>query len=1131
MDKRAAMPNLDTTLSLAKTPADNQLPPYGKFYHSSFSNRKLPFRYSKLAYGLSVCLMTQTFVSAVAHAAEPVKPTDLPKEQNDPNLGKSQIQTQEQLEEALIALKLRKAVEQGIIDPSVLEDYQRETLNSPVPRPNSQKKTNVANNSTNQATNRPNESTEDTFKRVFSDSRLQTDSAAGNRLANAPVMQSPQQIDQALSQVATQVSHDFQKPVARLDSTEPPLGFDTNLDATTQINPTNKQTLGITDEAVTEEQLKGTQPVYQAKDVAVNPNTAQAKAAENAARQAVKNTAIGQVDNQVKKASGEITDDVVVGAKQNGAADSSINPDDYLPEYQNDPNHDLTAIDTEDYPEDSNNSEAKPGFIKGLYNRLFNDGYAGLPRIKATIYRQQEDGNSQSKSKLIKVDKNTQPATNIKAAMENITVESISDFTAVTPKLHQEALNAAQAVGYYDIKLSFKRIDSDEVAVIIEHLGDPVRVSSRNIDIRGEGKDLPQFKAIQQEAPPSKEDVFNHGVYKQTKQRIETTTDQFGFFDGQWLNKSVDVILPDNTADVDLVYDTGERYHFDKVVFFTIDKETGQLTTDPDKLPVKPELLHQLHKFEVGDKYYAPDVTKFTNDLSATRYFNAINVETIRPNTVGATLGFDNAVKENDSVSNAEQVLNEGSTGSTELDKNGQPLDSQVAGGMGNINEEFKPIEYSVDQETSDKLNEITVKAERLSRLPDDRVLDESEEEAKNLLGKISNAVSDAVKKIFPDEKDPFADTDNLPTDLSKTVLANRKTPQQVAESKAVPLYVFVTADKPRDVDLGIGYGTDTGVRAVARMEHNLINRDGYQAGVSVGASRINKSVNIHASRPWKHPLDDTLTANLSYEQETIDQGKNNLDLDTNTLRAGISRNIRKDEGWNRTYSLRYRLDDLESGVKGPDRENLPVPFNREGANFSQEALLLGYQIDKTVADNATNPTKGWHQYYSVEAGTDKALSDTDMAIARAGVSGVYSFGDMNKHQVIASLDGGYIWANDFEDVPYKLRFFAGGDRSIRGYDYKSLSATEKGYLVGGQVLAVGSTEYNYEFKPGFRGAVFADVGNAYDTNFESETKLGVGFGVRWASPVGMVRVDLAAGVLEDSIPVRLHFFIGSPLQ
>ena len=1136
MDKRAAMPNLDASLLLAKQSTDTQFS-QGHFFDSRCGGRKLPFRPSKLACGLSVCLMAQAFMTTAAHAIEPTKPEGLTKDSQsyDPNLGRSQIQSQDELEEALIALKLKRAVEQGMIDPSVLEDYQRETLNSPVPRPGTQSQVDRATSSQETPNREANESSEAIFDRVFSDRGLQTNENAGNRLANAPVMQSPQQIEQALSQIAPQVSRDFNKPVARLDATEPPLGFDTALDASAQINPSNKETLGIIDEGVTEEQLEGTKPVYEAKDVTVNPDSEQAKSAENAAHQAVKNTAIGKVDNKVKNADTEVTGDMVAEAQQNGAADSGINPDDYLPEYQEDPNNDLTATVIEEQYQDEDDSKAKPGFIKGLYNRFFNDGYAALPRIKAKIYLQQSPATAGSEPQLVKVDKGTQPATNIKAAMENITVESISDFTAVTPKLHQEALNAAQAVGYYDIKLSFKRVDSDEIAVIIERLGDPVRINtSPIIDIRGGGEDLPEFKAIQEDSPLKEGEIFNHGEYKQTKQRIETTRDQFGFFDGQWLNKSVDIILPDNTADVDLVYDTGERYHFDKVVFFTVDKETGQLTTDPDKLPVKAELLHQLHRFEVGDDFYAPDVTRFTNDLSATRYFNSVNVETIRPNTTGATLGFENDDEEDLLTNGDEAQLNGQANGQSsdaiQFDENGKPLDTKA---MNNPawDDEFAPIEYTVDQETSAKLENITTKAERLSRLPDDRVLDESEEKAKSLLGKISNAVSDVVKQVFPDEKDPYSDTSALPDDLSKTVLANRKTPQEVAESKSVPLYVFVTADRPRDVDLGIGYGTDTGVRAVARMEHNLINRDGYQAGISVGASKINKSVNLHASRPWKHPLDDTLNANISYEQETINQGEGTLDLETNTIKGGVTRNIRNEGGWNRTYSVRYRQDQLESGVTGPDRENLPVPFNREGAQFNQEAFLLGYQIDKTVTDNVTNPTKGWHQYYSVEAGTDSVLSDTDMAIARAGVSGVYSFGEQNKHQVVASLDGGYIWAKDFEDVPYKLRFFAGGDRSIRGYDYNSLSATEKGYLVGGQVLAVGSTEYNYEFKPGLRGAVFADVGNAYDTNFEADTKLGLGFGVRWASPVGMVRVDLAAGVLEDSIPVRLHFFIGSPLQ
>ncbi len=1139
MDKRAAMPNLDATLLLAKQPADNQFSPYGHFFDSRCGGRKLPFRYSKLACGLSVCLMAQALMTTAAHALEPTKPEGLTNanQSYDPNLGKSQIQSQEELEEALIALKLKKAVEQGMIDPSVLEDYQRETLHSPVPRPETQRQADSVIGSQTPPAREENESSEAIFERVFSDSSLQTNDNASNGLANAPVMQSPQQIEQALSQITPQVSRDFNKPVARLDATQPPLGFNTDLDASAQINPSNKKTLGITDEGATEEQLEGTKPVYEAKDVTVNPDSEEAKAAENAAHQAVKNTTIGKVDNKAKNSNAKSADEMVAEAQQNenGATEAGINPEDYLPEYQHDPNHDLTATIVEDPYQDEEDSEAKPGFIKGLYNRFFNDGSTALPKFKAKIYLQDQPYTGVAAPRLVRVSKETQPATNIKAAMENITVESISDFTAVTPKLHQAALNAAQAVGYYDIELSFKRVKSDEVAVIIEHLGDPVKVNTFPIiDIRGEGEDLAEFKAIQEESPLKEGEIFNHGEYKQTKQRIETTKDQFGFFDGQWLNKSVDVILPDNTADVDLVYDTGERYHFDKVVFFTVDKETGQLTTDPDKLPVKAELLHQLHRFEVGDDFYAPEVTRFTNDLSATRYFNSVNVETVRPNTSGATLGFENDGDEDILTDGDDPQLNEQAndqnSGGIQVDENGQPLDVQAMDDYA-WDEEFAPIEYTVDQETSAKLENISAKAQRLSRLPDDRVLDETEEKAKSLLGKISNAVSDVVQQIFPDEKDPYADTSALPDDLSKTVLANRKTPQDVAQSKSVPLYVFVTADKPRDVDLGIGYGTDTGVRAVARMEHNLINRDGYQAGISVGASKINKSVSLQARRPWKHPLDDTLNANISYEQETINQGEGNLDLETNTIKGGLTRNIRNEGGWNKTYSARYRQDELESGVTGPDRENLPVPFNRDGAQFDQEAFLLGYQIDKTVTDNATNPTKGWRQYYSIEAGSDSVLSDTDMAIARAGVSGVYSFGEQNKHQVVASLDGGYIWAKDFEDVPYKLRFFAGGDRSIRGYDYNSLSAIEKGYLVGGQVLAVGSTEYNYEFKPGLRGAVFADVGNAYDTNFEAETKLGLGFGVRWASPVGMVRVDLAAGVLEDSIPVRLHFFIGSPLQ
>ena len=86
------------------------------------------------------------------------------------------------------------------------------------------------------------------------------------------------------------------------------------------------------------------------------------------------------------------------------------------------------------------------------------------------------------------------------------------------------------------------------------------------------------------------------------------------------------------------------------------------------------------------------------------------------------------------------------------------------------------------------------------------------------------------------------------------------------------------------------------------------------------------------------------------------------------------------------------------------------------------------------------------------------------------------------------------------------------------------------GSKVGGQALAVGSMEYNYQFKEGWRAAVFSDFGNAYDTDFSNDTEYSIGLGVRWASPIGPIRIDVASGISDDSHPIRVHFFIGSLL-
>ena len=1048
-----------------------------------------------------------------------------------------------QLDIALDALRLKKAVEEGIIDQSVLDDYSEQNLGIKNPNKNATMQANTTDKS--QLSNNDIDSVSDFASAIGNsiDSLGNTQVFDRNENLEQQVnsvqqqgyqMMTPAEIDRELAAMDKQNAQDigninqsnavnnidgmryddsdfqaldgaFDAPVARLDDSTPPIGLDVSLDTTNLPAPSNLETLGRNEAAAKQPETD---------DVMSRPI---------------------DVSDSVGNSAGDSVD---MDSGMENAQSDSINPDDYLPSYENDVNAVKESIEQAAKPKPIARNK-KGNIVKRLYNRFFNGGVVTLPHVETTIYLQQaaadnlndnsknnaQNSTRNAKPKLTKADDDIQPFKNIKAAIDDTTVQSVVDFTAALPRLRQSALDAAKAVGYYDVTLRLRQSNTDTIDVIIEKLGEPVRVDSRIVDIRGEGSEQEEFAKLKKDLPPQEGDIFNHRVYKDSKAALESLSDTYGYFDQYWLNKSVDIILPDNTADVSLVYNTGDRYKFDEVVFFTYDKESGTLTRDPEKLPVELSLLKQLVGFEEGDPFYRPAVTKFSNDLSATRYFNTVNVETILPpdeRTESSTLAFDNTPNS----SSADTTDDDFDSNNTE--QNGAVITENDAERYATSGETVNPadiaaIEFEADEETLGKLQAIQQKAERLSRLPDDRVLDEKNQKTNSILGKISDSISNVAQKIFPDEKSILADENFVPP-----TLAGRKTPQDVLENKKVPLYVFVSANKPRDAQVGLGYGTDTGVRATAKIDYNLLNRKGYQAGAETEVSRITKNVAVYGSRPWKHPLNDKLDARLTYEEEVIDQGEGNFDLSTRTLKAALARNIRRENGWDRSYSVRYRLDELETGVDEDELDNLPIRFT--SSKPKQQALLFGYGMSKTDVDSTTNPTRGIRQYYSLEAGSESVISDTDMAIARAGVSGIYSFGADDKHQVLGSLNTGYIWADDFYEVPYKLRFFAGGDQSIRGYDYESLSPIDKGYLTGGQILAVGSAEYNYEFKPGFRGAVFTDVGNAYDKDFETDTKVGVGVGIRWASPVGVVRVDVAAGVTEDSIPVRLHLFIGSPL-
>lgn len=756
----------------------------------------------------------------------------------------------------------------------------------------------------------------------------------------------------------------------------------------------------------------------------------------------------------------------------------NINPDDYLPNYEKD-NQNLDNQETSTVTVKNSNIFTK--LKHKVLNTVEGTNYIDIHIVNANV--------------------DEQPAKNIKSALEQVSVESVADFNSSLNRLRQIALDASKAVGYYDTKVRFKHLGGDKIEVHLE-IGKPVIVQHRLIDLRGEGaegdKALTVYASLEKDSLPKVGDVLNHREYEQTKANIENASATHGFFDAKWLNNSVDVILPDNVADVDLVYDTKSRYQFGDIKVYSIDKQ-GNLTDDLEKLPIKPELLKKLLPYQKSDPYYQPFITDLNNNLSATRYFNGLTVDVILPNNT-------------DNINN-ETAVNE--------------VTDTVVNTVQNP-DDYAPIDFNVNDTTQERLESIKTKANVLLQAPEDIELAPDEKNtSKNPVVMLANAISDVAKKIDKNQNDNDKKLQQAMT--NKPI--DKLDAKQVAKQKTVPTYIILDATKPNEAQLGIGYETDVGMRATAKLNNNLVNKHGYQAGISISGSEIDKAIELTGSLPYKHPIHDKLTGSLGYQHKKSGKLANTFEVDTSY--ANIARNIRRETGWNRTLSMRYRADNLVLN-DNYDNATLPYPFNDASSNYTQESLLFGYALHKTIADNPINPSYGYSQRYSVEVGNDNLLTDTNLAVIKAGLTGLYSFGKEKRHQILGRLDLGYIHSDNFFEVPYRLRFFAGGEQSIRGFNTDTLSPSygEQKFLTGGDTLAVGSLEYNYEFRQGLRMALFGDVGGAYDSKglSDNKTNIGVGVGLRWSSPIGLVRLDVASGISEDDNPVRIHFLIGSPL-
>lgn len=313
--------------------------------------------------------------------------------------------------------------------------------------------------------------------------------------------------------------------------------------------------------------------------------------------------------------------------------------------------------------------------------------------------------------------------------------------------------------------------------------------------------------------------------------------------------------------------------------------------------------------------------------------------------------------------------------------------------------------------------------------------------------------------------------------------------------------------------------GTDTGLGVRGGLERRWVNRSGHKWQNELVLAQRLKMLSTLYSIPL--PGDD---------QRSLNFGANYRDANTNTSQSRTLELVANEaqlwHGWTRTVGLHALSGTFTVGKRSDEPDDTP------GIEHGNSTLLFAEaSLSRKQADNFDFVHDGWSLNFAARSTAADLLSSASFSQLTADAKWIHAFGARQRNRLILRASAGKTWTDDFAALPPQLRFFAGGDRSVRGYGFQSIGPENSyGRVIGGSNLLVASAEVEHYFTRNWGIATFLDAGNAFDA-VDFQPKLGTGIGVRWRSPVGMIRVDLGTP-LDNSQRhgVVLHLVIGPDL-
>jgi translocation and assembly module TamA len=323
-----------------------------------------------------------------------------------------------------------------------------------------------------------------------------------------------------------------------------------------------------------------------------------------------------------------------------------------------------------------------------------------------------------------------------------------------------------------------------------------------------------------------------------------------------------------------------------------------------------------------------------------------------------------------------------------------------------------------------------------------------------------------------------------------------------------VPMTVSADPNRKHRFGTSLGYGTDTEVRGKFTWDNRRVNAAGHRFKAELLGSSIIKQL----SARYVVPVMDVALEKLEFTGTVVDEDIG----DTVSQRAEVGTGLTQVQGrWQRVLFVRLSNETTTEGT-GTERKRRTDFYMFPGISYS---TLPSYIVGGKVRP---------YRLYAELRGSPSSLG-SDASFLQLRFQGERIFDLADKWHLSMRAELGASRVDEARGLPASQRFFAGGDRSVRGFALNELAPRdEQNNSVGGRHMATGTVEVVRDLPRNFGIAAFYDIGNAFDNFSDMGLEYAAGMGVRYNIAVASFGVDVAQPLSESRRNPRLHLYIST---